>query len=1219
MRKLATAAAVSLALASSGAIALGLGDIEMQSALNQPMNAEIRLTSVKPGEADGMIVQLATQEAFSRAGIERSNVLKDLRFRVDPNNGAPVIRITSNSPVVEPFLNFLLEVDWPSGRMVREYTVLLDPPVFMTPNATSRNTAADQPVLIDRNEQSMLAPAPIDRNSNAAITDTFDPNSVEIIGGIDEVADSTSLDAGESVAIDSLENGEVVDLFSVDEVGGLADSDLGDVVVLSDLDVVNTDAVDSIQTDLAAGAEDFQFDVQVMSDASEVSNTFVADDTGLIDGAVVSLDNGESELVSLDSLESVAGSSSKEVTVNRGDTLLGIARENAVAGASAQQMMIALLNANQSSFINGNVNLVKAGSILRIPEAAEIEKLSQSEALAQLSEQNQLWQEYRDQVRSNAATKVATANTATAAPAPTTESSAIESAADPDGLSAEARRIIESARNEVLNRDELKILAAGDETTTTASATADNSQTNKDASIGEINRKLQLAREELASTRLESTDLSEQSDELQSTTENLESLVNVRQNEVARLQAQLQAAEEQASLQDAKDAAKNLAANAADGAGNAGQNVADAASNATDAAGNALDSAGNAAGNALDSAGNAASNLAGDARDAASSAVAGASDALGDATDSVTGAAENAADAGSNALTAAGQELGQVELVPEAELENTAEIAPPVKQAPWYADLLAKYGKWLVAGLGAISALFLGLLLFKKRRNRDEEPLDFEDDVEFFEDDDVEVQFDSDPDQNSSGIGSAVAAGAAGAAAVGGAAMAMGSDDDENELDFGSETQAVASAVGEDGIDADDTISEVDAYLTYGLHSQAEELLNKAIDRDPNNPSYAMKLIETHHAQGNAEGFNKAAESYHEQFGEDDQWSKVCAMGQGLQPNNALYAGAAGLGAASVAANFGENAMSESLDDSDFLVDSPDDLAAGSFSRDFSADLESADDMVDETALMDQSLDPAFAFDETDLEATGDFSQIAEELAEEEGTIEFPGMDTPDVGAAVSDVTDNIAQKVENIDDDGSLDFPGFDSDGISDSLGDLGDAGKEKLSSAGSAVTGGIGAAAAGIAGGAGALLSGAGDKAAEAKDSFDDALSLDEFDIGDAANEGMENSLDGFDNAGSVAEDLTLDLDQLSGDLEMDSTSLLDDGLGDVADLEIPDLTSDNELLSSDLSDSDEMDTMMDLAKAYIDMGDKDSASSALGEIVKSGTPAQVSEAENLLRKIS
>ncbi len=104
--------------------------------------------------------------------------------------------------------------------------------------------------------------------------------------------------------------------------------------------------------------------------------------------------------------------------------------------------------------------------------------------------------------------------------------------------------------------------------------------------------------------------------------------------------------------------------------------------------------------------------------------------------------------------------------------------------------------------------------------------------------------------------------------------------------------------------------------------------------------------------------------------------------------------------------------------------------------------------------------------------------------------------------------------------------------------------------------------------------------------------------------------------------AEDLTLDLDQLSGDLELDTSELLN---ADLSDLDLPDLSADNDLLIDDavggasVESADEMDTMLDLAKAYIDMGDKDSASSALGEIVKSGSPEQVTEAETLLRKIS
>ena len=565
MRKLATAAAVSLVLATGGVRALGLGDIEMRSALNQPMNAEIRLTSVNSGEAAGMIVQLASADAFTRAGIERTTALTDLRFSVDQSSGKPVIRITSVKPVVEPFLNFLLEVQWPQGRMVREYTVLLDPPVFMTPNASKRSTAADTPTVINRGEeQSIAAPTPIERNSNSAIIDTFDESAVAIVGTAQEVTDSAAPladGAGEIVSLDELD--------SVAPTAGVVVPVDGDVVVLSDLEIANPVAAEQFAADQSESQDlasnDFP-EVELIGSSAEVADEFIAagsstsatsaDSAPATDGAAAV----ESEIVSLDELEAqpVKAGVAKEVTVRRGDTLLQIARENSTTGVTAQQMMLALLNANQSAFINGNINLVKAGAILRIPEDNEAQALSQAEALAQISQQNTLWQEYRDNLRSNSATRIAlketTDKTETAASSSEALSSeALSSAAvstaaptETDSIAADAKAILDSARSEILNRDELKIVANSEPTTTAASATADESTQSDTARLGEINRKLQLAREELASSRLETGDLGEQATELESTAENLEALVTLRQNEVAQLEAQLRAAGEAA-------------------------------------------------------------------------------------------------------------------------------------------------------------------------------------------------------------------------------------------------------------------------------------------------------------------------------------------------------------------------------------------------------------------------------------------------------------------------------------------------------------------------------------------------------------------------------------------------------------------------------------------------------------------------------------------------
>ncbi|MBT3032224.1 MAG: hypothetical protein KME36_14090 [Candidatus Thiodiazotropha sp. (ex Lucina pensylvanica)] len=133
IRKLSLAVAVATALSPVGALALGLGEIHPQSALNQAFKADIDLLSVSQEELQDVRVSLASREAFEKAGMERPYLLTGLKFApmLTPA-GKPVISISSSDAIREPFLNFLIEVNWPKGRLVREYTVLLDPPVTLT-------------------------------------------------------------------------------------------------------------------------------------------------------------------------------------------------------------------------------------------------------------------------------------------------------------------------------------------------------------------------------------------------------------------------------------------------------------------------------------------------------------------------------------------------------------------------------------------------------------------------------------------------------------------------------------------------------------------------------------------------------------------------------------------------------------------------------------------------------------------------------------------------------------------------------------------------------------------------------------------------------------------------------------------------------------------------------------------------------------------------------
>lgn len=111
---------------SSQLLALGLGELTLHSALNQPLKAEIELVDHKGLTEWEIKSALASESDFDRAGVDRVFFLTRIQFTVD--NGRIVL--TSREPVNEPYLNFLVELNWPSGRVLREYTVLLDPPVF---------------------------------------------------------------------------------------------------------------------------------------------------------------------------------------------------------------------------------------------------------------------------------------------------------------------------------------------------------------------------------------------------------------------------------------------------------------------------------------------------------------------------------------------------------------------------------------------------------------------------------------------------------------------------------------------------------------------------------------------------------------------------------------------------------------------------------------------------------------------------------------------------------------------------------------------------------------------------------------------------------------------------------------------------------------------------------------------------------------------------------
>ncbi|HZF15804.1 MAG TPA: FimV/HubP family polar landmark protein [Steroidobacteraceae bacterium] len=134
-------AVLALLLSPVSAFALGLGEIHVNSALNEPLNAEIELVSATPDELSSVSAALASRDTFTRYGLDRPIFLSGLMFRVQrAADGRAVLLVRSNEAISEPFVTFLVEVNWARGHLLREYTILLDPPVF-TPGETERAAA----------------------------------------------------------------------------------------------------------------------------------------------------------------------------------------------------------------------------------------------------------------------------------------------------------------------------------------------------------------------------------------------------------------------------------------------------------------------------------------------------------------------------------------------------------------------------------------------------------------------------------------------------------------------------------------------------------------------------------------------------------------------------------------------------------------------------------------------------------------------------------------------------------------------------------------------------------------------------------------------------------------------------------------------------------------------------------------------------------------------
>jgi len=116
-----------LGIVNFNVYALGLGEIHVKSALNEPLFATIDLSGASGTTEEELLVQLGSDADFKQMGVSRESVLLQLKFEPKLKGDSPVIAVTSNQPIREPVLNFILNLQSPKAQMMKEYTIFLNP------------------------------------------------------------------------------------------------------------------------------------------------------------------------------------------------------------------------------------------------------------------------------------------------------------------------------------------------------------------------------------------------------------------------------------------------------------------------------------------------------------------------------------------------------------------------------------------------------------------------------------------------------------------------------------------------------------------------------------------------------------------------------------------------------------------------------------------------------------------------------------------------------------------------------------------------------------------------------------------------------------------------------------------------------------------------------------------------------------------------------------
>jgi len=350
--------------------ALGFGGIKLNSSLNEKLSAEVALLSATANDIQSLTIKLATEEAFLRSGIERTALLNKLKFKVKQRaNGDYYIKVTTTQTVREPFMNFLLELDWKNGRMLREYTMLIDPP-GRAPQLLAKKAPVIAETIAPEVEEVEAPyveestpfvepvtepdytpmPEAVEVDDNVVIDepplDAFNPDVVEPEAELEAVAEPEPV-----VEIEAeVEIEPVVE--AVDEVA----VDMEPVADVLEPEVVDVEPVAELESsaDVFDEPTSAQLWPSIPLEAFDKSDDYVDEDIAATDVEVEEVAEVEAELGDLD-----------YGIIKKGDNLWNIAEKlrQGDESVSVHQVMMALLQNNPDAFTDNNVHRLKVGHV----------------------------------------------------------------------------------------------------------------------------------------------------------------------------------------------------------------------------------------------------------------------------------------------------------------------------------------------------------------------------------------------------------------------------------------------------------------------------------------------------------------------------------------------------------------------------------------------------------------------------------------------------------------------------------------------------------------------------------------------------------------------------------------------------------------------------------------------------------------------------------------